>query len=77
MSRRTKPALRALERAHAARERRADEEGIGWEADLETLAAAVDAAAAAGADPNAIAAAVGGREPWKRLVRTLKAAGLR
>jgi hypothetical protein len=60
----TKPALRALERA------------AHQPAPLAEIKAAVDAAAAAGATPHEIAEAVGGREAWNALVRSLRTAGL-
>lgn len=64
---RTKPALAALTAAT-----------IGPDAPepLAAIKAAADAAAAAGATPNEIAAAVGGGTAWNALVRALRAEGL-
>lgn len=63
----TKPALRAVERACF---------GPDAPLPLADIKSACDAAVAAGATPNEIAEAVGGREAWNAFVRGLKGAGL-
>jgi hypothetical protein len=65
----TKPALLDLERAFG-------KAGTPWEPALPDLKATVDAAAKAGATPNEIADAVGGRVIWNRFVRAIKRAKL-